>query len=121
MLIWHYSGVGSLAPWSPRFDARPLPPEVVGATEGPIARGAKAFYDRGCEYCHRIEGRGGIRGPDLSDVGDRLSKDQMKTRLFSGAANMPSYLARLRGAELDDLLAFLASRGGGGATLPPAR
>ncbi len=113
ILVWHYSQVGQVAPWSPRFAARPLPADVVGATEGPIAAGARSFYDRGCEYCHRISGHGGIRGPDLSDVGDRLTKDQAKTRLFSGAENMPSYVTKLRGRELDDLLTFLASRGRG--------
>ncbi len=82
-----------------------------------MAAGAKVFYDRGCEYCHRIAGHGGVRGPDLTDVGDRLTKDQMKTRLFSGAANMPSYVTKLRGAELEDLLTFLASRERGAAPL----
>ncbi len=118
--IWHYSRVGDLAPWSPRFGARPLPPEVVGTAEGPVAAGAKAFYDRGCEYCHRISGEGGIRGPDLSDAGDRLTKIQLKTRIFSGAENMPSYASKLRGNELEDLLVFLSSRRrGAGPVAPP--
>ncbi len=113
--IWHYSHIGQLAPWSPRFRASPLPPEVVGATQGPIADGARAFYDKGCEYCHRISGAGGIRGPDLTDVGDRLSREQIATRIYSGAVNMPSYVGKLRPDELDALLSFLASRHRGGA------
>ncbi|WP_242392813.1 menaquinol-cytochrome c reductase cytochrome b/c subunit [Anaeromyxobacter oryzisoli] len=110
VLVWHESRVGAVAPWSPRFDARPLPADVVGATEGPIATGARVFYDRGCLYCHLVSGRGGIRGPDLSTVGDRLSREQLLTRIYSGAANMPSYVTKLRGQELESLLAFLASR-----------
>lgn len=110
VMIWYYSGLGELAPWSPRFETKPLAADVVGATTGQIAAGARSFYDRGCAYCHRISGQGGIRGPDLTDVGDRLTKDQMATRLFSGAANMPSYVSKLPPAELDALLAFLASR-----------
>lgn len=122
LMIWHYSGVGALAPWSPRFEAKPLPPEVVGATDGPVASGARVFFDRGCEYCHLVAGRGGIRGPDLSDVGDRLTQEQMATRIFSGAANMPSYAGNLRAQELADLLAFLSSRGlGAGPAAEPPR
>ena len=50
-----------------------LPASVVGVASGPIADGARVFYDKGCEYCHIVSGYGGIRGPDLSDAGDRMS------------------------------------------------
>ncbi len=109
-IIGHYWSVGILAPWSPRFDAQPLPPQVVRATSGPVAEGAKVFYLKGCEYCHRIEGYGGIRGPDLTEVGDRLTGPQIKTRIFSGAANMPSYSRNIKPDELANLLEFLKSR-----------
>lgn len=110
LMIWVYSRIGAVAPWSPRFDAPPLPPEVVGTTTGPVAAGARVFYDRGCEFCHRVSGYGGIRGPDLSYAGDRLDRDRIVTRLYSGAANMPSYVRVLKGEELDELVAFLGSR-----------
>lgn len=90
VMVAYYSHQGNLAPWSPRLDAPPLPVAVVGVPTGPIAGGAKVFYDKGCEFCHTVSGLGGIRGPDLSFVGDRLTRDQMATRIFSGAANMPS-------------------------------
>ncbi len=121
LVIWRYSAIGELAPWSPRFGARPLPAEIVGTTAGPIAAGARSFYGRGCEFCHRVAGEGGIRGPDLTDVGDRLTREQIATRIYSGAANMPSYVNELRGQELEELLAFLASRtrlAGGPAAAP---
>jgi ubiquinol-cytochrome c reductase cytochrome b subunit len=108
--IGYYTHVGFLAPWAPRLDAPPLPTQMVGAENGPVAAGAKLFHDKGCEYCHTISGYGGIRGPDLSYVGDRLTKDQIETRIFSGAENMPSYSAILKPDELNDLVAFLASR-----------
>ena len=115
VLIAYYSHQGYLAPWSPRLDAKPLPAEVVGSTAGPVANGARVFYDKGCEFCHQVSGMGGIRGPDLSFVGDRLTRDQIATRIFSGAANMPSYSGKLSAAELNDLLSFLESR----RQLPP--
>ncbi len=110
ILIGHYWSVGIVAPWSPRLEAPPLPPEVVGTASGPIAQGAQVFYRKGCEYCHTISGYGGIRGPDLTYAGDRLTPEQMKTRIFSGAVNMPSYTKILNDDELSNLIAFLTSR-----------
>jgi ubiquinol-cytochrome c reductase cytochrome b subunit len=109
-IIGHYWAIGVVAPWSPRFAAKPLPPAVVGATSGEIATGAALFYSKGCEYCHAVSGYGGIRGPDLTDAGDRLTADQVKTRLYSGATNMPSYTRILTPDELEAIVAFLESR-----------
>lgn len=109
-MIIHFGRIGKLAPWSPRLEAAPLPPEVVGTTSGPIADGATLFYKKGCEYCHSVSGYGGIRGPDLSYAGNRMTVDQMKTRIFSGAPNMPSYTGNLTPEDLSALLAFLQSR-----------
>lgn len=109
-IIAYYSRIGYMAPWSPRMDAPPIPPAVVGTTTGPIADGSHVFYDKGCEFCHQVSGFGGIRGPDLTDVGDRLTRDQMLTRVLSGAENMPSYNGNLTPQEQETLLAFLQSR-----------
>lgn len=119
-VIAHFWVVGIRAPWSPRLDAPPLPSSVVGVASGPIADGARVFYDKGCEYCHTVSGYGGIRGPDLSDAGDRMSPAQMATRIFSGAENMPSYRGNLKPEELASLLAFLASRHRVQLPKPPA-
>jgi ubiquinol-cytochrome c reductase cytochrome b subunit len=110
VIIAYYGSLGSVAPWSPRFDAKPLSATVVGATSGPVAQGAQVFFAKGCEYCHRVAGEGGIRGPDLTDAGDRMTTAQAATRIYSGATNMPSYTKNLTPVELGDLLAFLASR-----------
>jgi len=109
-IIAYYGTVGHVAPWSPRMDAPPLPASVVGVTSGPIADGAKAFHAKGCEFCHTISGYGGIRGPDLTYAGDRMTTEQMETRIFSGAPNMPSYNGNIDQQQLSDLLAFLSSR-----------
>lgn len=110
LIIAHFGKVGHLAPWSPRFEAQPLPVAVVGESSGPVADGAKVFYDKGCEYCHEIAGYGGIRGPDLTYVADRMNAEQIKTRIFSGATNMPSYNGNMTDQQLASLLAFLGSR-----------
>jgi ubiquinol-cytochrome c reductase cytochrome b subunit len=101
---------GLQAPWSPDFAAQPLPPQVVGTTSGPIAQGAALFASKGCIYCHAIAGDGGHRGPDLTDVGDRLSADQITWRIANGGNNMPPFAETLRQDELHELVAFLSSR-----------
>jgi len=109
-MIAFFGAKGHVAPWSPRMDAPPLPAEVVGTTTGPIADGANVFHKKGCEYCHKVAGYGGIRGPDLTYAAQRMTAAQMTTRIFSGAENMPSYTGNLTPQELTSLLAFLESR-----------
>lgn len=109
-MIGYYGAVGHVAPWSPRMEAPPLPEQVVGARSGPIADGARVFHDKGCEFCHKMNGYGGLRGPDLSYAGDTLNSAQITTRIYSGAENMPSYNGNISSAELQALLAFLGSR-----------
>jgi ubiquinol-cytochrome c reductase cytochrome b subunit len=108
---------GYKAPWSPRFDAKPIPESVVGASSGPVYEGAQVFDKKGCLYCHRIAGHGGLRGPDLSTVASRLTRRQLIIRIMNGAHNMPAFAGILTPTELNNLLAFLATRTEAGA--PP--
>ena len=101
---------GVKSPWSPNFKAQPLPASVVGATNGPVFLGAQLFDDKGCLNCHMIADDGGRRGPDLTEVADRLSKNQMILRIANGAGNMPAYAANLTPAQMDALVTFLQTR-----------
>ncbi len=101
---------GKRVPWSPDFNAKPLPIQVIGATSGPIYRGAQLFHVKGCEFCHAIGDYGGHRGPALTDVGDRLTPDEMTWRILNGGTNMPAFGGNLTPEELNSLVAFLQSR-----------
>jgi ubiquinol-cytochrome c reductase cytochrome b subunit len=96
--------------WSPRFDAAPLTAEIVGGSSGPVYEGAMVFNRKGCLYCHAIDGHGGKRGPDLTWIADRLTRNQMTLRILNGAYNMPVYGSILSSTETQDLLDFLATR-----------
>lgn len=102
--------VGSRAPWSPNFEAEPLPPEVVRSDQPLVIEGARILHERACLNCHLVEGQGGRRGPDLTRVGDRLTEMDLIIRIVNGGHNMPAYGTILQPDEVDALVAFLQTR-----------
>jgi len=102
---------GERADWSPNFGAPPLPATVVRSTDPVVADGAMLFHEKGCEYCHAIDGYGGKRGPDLSDVRSRMAPDQLAARITNGSLNMPAYARTLTPEQVRRLVVFLSTRG----------
>lgn len=99
-----------LHPWVPDFTAQYLPASVVASTDPAVVHGAVLFHERGCEYCHEVSGYGGHRGPDLSQIGSQINRQQMTIFMMNGGYNMPPFAGVLKASEVDDLLAFLQSR-----------
>jgi mono/diheme cytochrome c family protein len=73
------------------------------------AHGAFVFAASGCSHCHSIRNAGGHKGPDLSDVGRRLKKDQMRRQIVEGSKRMPPFRDELQQRELADLISYLRS------------
>jgi ubiquinol-cytochrome c reductase cytochrome b subunit len=84
----------------------------LGPSSDTVWAGSQLFYVKGCQYCHTVNGKGGQRGPDLSDVGSRLSKQQITQRILNGGTNMPAYAATMNPGALNLLVDFLSSRTG---------
>lgn len=102
--------LGVKAPWTPRFETPPLPASIVRSSDKLVLRGAALFHTKSCNYCHMIDGLGGIRGPDLSAVADRLNREQLMIRITNGGYNMPAYTYNMNAADLNAILAFLQTR-----------
>jgi ubiquinol-cytochrome c reductase cytochrome b subunit len=99
--------VGLRAPWVPDYETEPLTAEQLGVDEGPIFEGAQVFYERGCQYCHQVDGEGGRWGPDLTGVSKRMSSEEVAVRIVQGIGNMPAYQETLTTDELNLILHFL--------------
>jgi ubiquinol-cytochrome c reductase cytochrome b subunit len=106
-VLWYQ---GERSAWSPDFEARQLSASVVNASTNEVSHGAGLFHAKGCEYCHRINGSGGQRGPDLTTVADRLTDEQITLRILNGAYNMPAFASSLKPDELAAIVAFLDTR-----------
>jgi ubiquinol-cytochrome c reductase cytochrome b subunit len=102
--------IGSIAPWSPELGDVALPASVKQGLSPTALQGATNFEQRGCINCHRIAAVGGQRGPDLTQVGGRLSPNELTTRILNGGRNMPAYGSILSPQDLSALVDFLGSR-----------
>lgn len=102
---------GYKKPWSPDFGVKELPASVVGTDRGPLAEGAKLMHIKGCLYCHDIGGYGGHRGPELTEIGKLLTRDDIIIRINNGGHNMPAFASSMSSVELNLIVGFLLTRG----------
>lgn len=106
-----YQGVTS--PWSPSLEAwsRDAIPVSLVQQAGPAElQGAVIFQNKNCRNCHALGGSGGTKGPDLIDVGLRLTRDQLIDQVSNGTpggGEMPAYGKQMGPAEMAVLADFL--------------
>jgi ubiquinol-cytochrome c reductase cytochrome b subunit len=116
---------GATSPWSPRMTAwsvDPIPEAIVKKSTPLQLQGAIMLQNKNCRNCHALGGVGGRRGPDLTAVGARLTRDQLIDQISNGTpggGNMPAYGAQVKPAEMTALVDFLVSLRPTGR--PPAR
>lgn len=81
-----------------------------------VIAGRKLYNDLRCAYCHSIQGRGGKAAPDLSTVGAKREREWLVRHFQDPQAVTPGSLMpqfHLLPAEVEDVVAFLMTLGGG--------
>jgi ubiquinol-cytochrome c reductase cytochrome b subunit len=115
--------LGDVAPWSPDMTAwsgTPVPERMVKELSPGELLGAAVFQNKTCRNCHALDGQGGQRGPDLTTVATRLTKDELIRQVIQGGGNMPAYGKQLSPAEVQTMVSFLATLGTKGEAAPVA-
>jgi ubiquinol-cytochrome c reductase cytochrome b subunit len=106
---------GATAPWSPKMTAwsgDPVPEGFVRQRSPVELQGAVVFQYKNCRNCHALDGVGGRRGPDLSNVGTRMTANQLIDQVSNGTpggGNMPAYGRQMSANEMTALVDFLVS------------
>jgi ubiquinol-cytochrome c reductase cytochrome b subunit len=121
LVITIYTTLGALtyegirAPWSPKMDAwtsDPIPIAIVENSSPVELQGALVFQNKNCRNCHALEGIGGHRGPDLTRIGIKMTRNQLIDQISNGTpggGNMPAYGKQVSPMEMDALVDFLVS------------
>jgi ubiquinol-cytochrome c reductase cytochrome b subunit len=109
--------LGHKSPWSPDMTAwsrDTVPVNLIKSADRKLSpielQGAVVFQNKQCRNCHALEGVGGTRGPDLTDVGLRLTREQLIDQVSNGTpggGNMPAYGKQMSPAEMTALVHFL--------------
>lgn len=126
LLTWLALGLltylGHTSPWSPVMDAWKgdhTPSAFIKGRTPLELQGSLVIQSMQCRNCHAIDGIGGQRGPELTSVGTRLTKDQLVRQVIQGGGNMPAYGKNLSPAQVDAVVAYMVSLRPPG--IPPAR
>ncbi len=104
--------LGHTSPWSPQMDAWTADTtreEFIAGRDPLELQGAVVLQYMQCRNCHAIDGVGGHRGPDLSTVGQRLTKDQLVRQVIQGGGNMPAYGKNLSPEQVEALVTYMVS------------
>lgn len=103
-----------------------VPPEVGRPLTSMERAGRALFQSQECQGCHKVAGKGGDEGPDLSEVGLRHSTAWLHSYIeqptrFHPDSRMPAYgPPALSHEEIEELAHYLGTlRGRPGANLPP--
>lgn len=104
--------LGQTSPWSPvmaAWTSEPVGSQFVKGRSPLELQGLIVLQNKQCRNCHAIDGLGGKRGPDLADVGTRLTAPQLARQIIQGGGNMPAYGKNISPHEVDALIAYMVS------------
>ncbi|HVE15964.1 MAG TPA: cytochrome b N-terminal domain-containing protein [Chthoniobacterales bacterium] len=108
LLTWF----GITSPWSPDmigWRSLTTPKELLENRSPLELQGSIVIQQKQCRNCHAIDGIGSKRGPDLADVGTRLTQPQLIRQVVQGGGNMPAYGKNLTPYEIEAVVAYMVS------------
>ena len=99
---------------------RVLPEDIAAArAAAPMHRGRELMNQYGCLACHRVQGEGGVLGPDLTTAAERRAPEEILRKILDPsvwtapgypAGVMPAGLGRaIPAGDLHEVVAYLAS------------
>lgn len=129
-LARHFDDPQAVSPGSPMPRLQLLPEEVHSLTTYMKSLGsglafspeAPRLFDKNCAACHTTNGKGGLPGPDLSQVGGYRNANWLEAfiknpKALVPGATMPAFQSSLSPEQIQDIARYLASLKGGP---PPA-
>ncbi len=99
-------------------NAKKAPPKKTAGKTDKVAvdAGKKIYEANGCAGCHKIAGKGGASGPELTHVAKnpKHTNAWLETSIVNPKADapysiMPSYKESIKGKDLKNLVAYLGS------------
>jgi mono/diheme cytochrome c family protein len=104
----------------PKKTTKKPPKKTEKSNQAAIEAGKKVYAANTCSGCHRIDGKGGAVGPDLTKTGAdakhtaKWFEVQIKTpKEHKADSAMPAYGDKIKGKDLTNLVAYLSSLKGG--------
>jgi putative membrane-bound dehydrogenase-like protein len=95
-----------LLPRPAQLDAKPLPPlDELAKMSGDVTNGQNLFRSKAtCANCHIVNGFGKQVGPDLSEIGTKLSRESLLTSILDPSAgishNYENYIVLLESGQV---------------------
>jgi cytochrome c2 len=77
---------------------------------GDAANGAQIYTAQKCNVCHKIDGKGGKLGPELTAVGNKRDTAWLTKYLVNPKSDLPTNKmppVKMKGKDLEDVIAYL--------------
>jgi len=116
------AGREKMVPVMPRLKVYFLSATILACAWGQAARaadkkademaGAVLFRDQNCAHCHMMNGAGGVKGPDLTNINDDKdwTAEKITGQITNGGQKMPPFADALTDAQIAQIVAYLRAK-----------
>lgn len=111
--------LGLKAPWVPKYDFDPLEYTQIPGNSKTATKGVQVLNKMKCLACHQIGKHGGQSGPDLTNVQQHMTRQQLIIRIVNGTDDMPGFGGSLKHTELEELVDYLQVKDKTQGLVPP--